>query len=48
MHAVKGGRGKFLKMSQVHIVSIKGKGRGVNLIETLSENMQFFIFDGVP
>ena len=41
--AVRGGRGKFLQKCLNYILSqLRVKGGGVNLIETLSENMQFF------
>ena len=45
---VRGGRGKIFKKCLNYILSqLRVKGGGVNLIETLSENMQFFL-DGVP
>ena len=46
---VRGGRGKIFKKCLNYILSqLRVKGGGVNLIETLSEYMQFFFFDGVP
>ena len=45
---VRGGRGKFLQKCPNYILSqLRVKGGGVNIIETLSENMQFF-FLGRP
>ena len=45
---VRGGRGNFFKKCLNYILSqLRVKGGGVNLIETLSENMHFFL-DGVP
>ena len=47
--AVRGGRGKFLQKCLNYILSqLRVKGGGVNLIEKLSENMQFFFLDSVP
>ena len=41
--AARGARGKFLQKCLNYILSqLRVKGGGVNLIETLSENMQFF------
>ena len=43
--AERGGRGKFLQKCLNYIMSqLRVKGGGVNLIETLSENMQFFFW----
>ena len=42
---VRGGRGKIFKKCLNYILSqLRVKGGGVNLIETLSENMQFFFW----
>ena len=44
---IRGGRGKIFKKCLNYILSqLREKGGGINLLETLSENMQFFF--GVP
>ena len=47
--AVTGGRGQIrLKMSQLKMSQLGLRGGRVKLIETMSQNLQFFFFEGFP
>ena len=47
--AMTGGRGKKrLEMSQLNMSQLGLKGGRVKLIETMSQNLQFFFFEGFP